>query len=232
VRLNKQLTINQVTRQLIAEKIVLDLFAPGRAQFTLMSSDNEVKVGQLVVYEFGYSSQDNLQRFFIGSVDKVVHIQDSQTRVFCREISAALANPLALNLRHVSLRDVATEINNITGLNFSIPDQPYADAKVANFYCLGSGYLAMQSMGSVFNIADMIWQQQGAGVIFAGSWADSRWSSIKNMLVPNNLFDNHSVNESARIAAIPQLRPGMRINHNRLTKIEFEKNHMILSWGK
>lgn len=232
MKLNRVLTINQIPRVLIDERIVLDLYGPGRAQFTLLAGSDPVLVGQLVVYEFGYASQDKVQRWFIGSVDKVVPVNEDLRRVFCRDLSAVLAHPLPLDLRHVSLRDVVAEINRITGLNFSVPDRAYADTRVANFYNMGSGYLAMAALGSVFNIPDFIWQQQGGGVIYVGSWTDSRWAGIKNLLLPNKFFDSHSANESARIAAMPQLRPGMRLNHHRLIKIEFQASHMTLSWGK
>jgi len=231
MKLNRVLTLNRVQRQLIDERIALELHSPGRAQFTVLADDNVVTNNQLVTFDFGYSTQEKTHRWFIGLTEKVVPVGDKQLKVFCRELSSVLSNPLPLNLRHVSARDVVEEINRITGLNFSIPDKPYAHKKVANFYNVGSGYQALESMGRVFKIPDYIWQQQ-SGVIYVGSWADSRWASIKNMMLPEKLFDGHSVNESASIAAIPFLRPGMRVRGNRLTSIEFQKNHMTVSWKR
>jgi len=231
MKLNRTLTINRVQRQLIDERVALDLHSPGRAQFTVLVDDVVVKKNQLVTFDFGYTTQASTQRWFIGLTEKIVPVGEKRLKVFCRELSSALSNPLPLNLRHVSARDVVKEINRITGLNFSIPDKPYSTKKVANFYNVGSGYQALESMGRVFKIPDYIWQQQ-SGVIYVGSWADSRWAEIKNMMIPKQLFDGHSANESALIAAIPFLRPGMRVRGNRLTSIEFQKNHMTVSWKK
>ena len=100
---------------------------------------------------------------------------------------------------------------------------------MANFFNVGSGYQAMTAIGRLFAIPDYIWQQQ-SGVVYVGSWADSRWAGINNMALPANLFDGQSAQNSAKVAAIPQLRPGLRINGKRLTSVEFEKNHMVIAW--
>lgn len=231
MKLNRVLTVNQIKRQLIDERIILDLHSPGRAQFTVLLDDNEIKQNQLITFDFGYNSQEKLQRWFIGLTDKVVPMGAGRLKIFCRELSSVLYNPLPLNLRHVSARDVVMEINNQTGLNFSTPDKKYSITKVANFYNIGSGYQALEMMGRVFKIPDYIWQQQ-SGVVYVGSWADSKWSTIKNMMLPEKYFSGHSANESATIAAIPLLRPGMRVRNNRLTSIEFKKNEMTVSWKK
>ena len=229
MKLNRIITVDKIKRTLIDERIILDLYSPGRAQFTVMSDDNVIEKNKLVTFDLGYSTQEKMQRWFIGLTEKVVSVGDKRIKIFCREMSSVLSNPLPLNLRHVNAREVVEEINRITGLNFSMPDKPYSFNKVANFYNIGSGYQALESMGRVFKIPDYIWQQQ-SGVVYVGSWADSRWAEIKNMMIPEKLFDGHSANESASIAAIPLLRPGMRVRGNRLTSIEFKKNNMTVSW--
>lgn len=229
MRLNRVLTINNIKRDLVDDHIVLDLAAPGRAEFTIVSDEETVNKNQLVTFDFGYSSQDEMQRWFIGVTDQVVTTGDKRVKIFCRELSSVLSHTLPLSLRHVSLRDVLKAINSMTGLNFSTPDQDYATHKVANFYNLGTGYQAMAALESVFDIPDFIWQQQ-SGVIYVGSWADSRWASVKNMLLPENLFIEHSAQNSAKVAAFPSYRPGIRINGKRINIIEFAGNHMVLKW--
>lgn len=230
MKLNRALTINQSPRQIITERIMLDLFSPGRAEFTVVAAD-AIKPNQLVTFDMGYSQQAAMQRWFIGMTETVVPVGNKQVKVFCRELSSALSRALPLNLRHVSLREVLAAINTITGLNFATPDQSYSTTKVANFFNVGSGYQAMALLGRVFKIPDFIWQQQ-AGVIYVGSWADSRWASIKNMAIPADLFAGQSANERAELAAIPILRPGMRVAGNRITSIDFQQNKMTLSWKK
>lgn len=231
MRLNKSIMVDSVRRQLVDERIVLDLHAPGRAQFTVMADDSPINVNALVVFDAGYAHQDSLSRFFIGLVDKAVEL-DSRRRLFCRELSATLSLPLPLSLRHVSMKQVLTEITDLTGLQFSSPDVDYATRKAANFVNLGSGYLAIDRLAQVFEIDDFIWQQQGSAVIFAGSWQDSRWALMDDIEIPREFYDQASANESARIAAMPQLRPGMRVNGNRLQSIEFQGSHMVLAWGQ
>ena len=227
--LNKSLTINNGARSLIDERIELSIDSPGRAQFTIVSDDNTVSKNQLVTFDMGYSSQTAMQRWFIGVTDKVVETGDKRIKVFCRELSSALAKDVPLNLRHVTLRDVLAEISNTTGLEFSTPDTSYATTKVANFYNLGTGYQAMAAIERVFNISDYIWQQL-SGVVYVGSWADSRWASVKNMILPAKIFNEHGNQNSAKLFAAPNLRPGVRINGNRINAIDYSGSNMVLKW--
>jgi hypothetical protein len=229
MRLNKTLSIGGIKRNLVDEHIALDLYAPGRAEFTIVNDEEVVSKNQLVTFDFGYSTQATMQRWFIGVTDQVVTTGDKRVKIFCRELSSVLIHTLPLNLRHVSMREVLKVIHDITGLDFSTPDKDYATRKVANFYNLGNGYQAMAALENVFNIPDFIWQQQ-SGVIYAGSWADSRWASVKNMLLPENLFIEHSAQNSAKVVAFPTLRPGIRISGKRINIIEFSGNHMVLKW--
>ncbi len=229
MRLNKTLTIGGIKRDLVDERIALDLYAPGRAEFTIVGDDDTVSKNQLVTFDMGYSSQDTLQRWFIGVTDKVVNTGDKRIKIFCRELSSVLSHALPLNLRHVTLKEVLKAIHEITGLDFSTTNADYATRKVANFYNLGTGYQAMAALENVFNIPDFVWQQQ-SGVIYVGSWADSRWASVKNMQFPENLFVEHTAQNSAKVAAFPTFRPGIRISGKRINIIEFSGNHMVLKW--
>lgn len=230
MRLIKQVSVNGVAQQLVDDQVRLDLATPGRAMLTLVAND-AIKAGKLVSYEVGYSQQASLQRWFLGAVERVVPMGDKRVKCFCRELSAALINDISIQLRHVTLREVLTHINQVTGLNFSTPDVAYANTKVPNFYNVTTGYNAMNTLGRVFNIPDFIWQQQGNGVIYVGSWADSRWATIKNMVLPQKLFDQQQASQSARVAVLPQLRPGMSVNGNRLSEITLKGNHMELVWS-
>lgn len=230
MRLIKQVSVNGVLQQLVEDQVRAELNTPGRAILTLVANE-AIQKGKLVTYEVGYSQQPALQRWFIGFVDSLVPIGDKRVKCFCRELSAALIHDISLQLRHVTLREVLTEVNKLTGLNFSTPDIAYANTKVSHFFHLGSGYQMMAMLGRVFNIPDYLWQQQGNGVIYVGSWADSRWAQMKNISLPQKLFDQQQATNSARVAIMPQLRPGMRINGNRLSEITLKANHMELVWN-
>lgn len=122
--------------------------------------------------DIGYNDKP-LQRFFIGYVERSTSLNSVEQVLFCRDLAAILSQPLPLNLRYVDLRAVLTAISNKTGLTFRVPDQPYAKVKAPFFYNLATGIQAMDSLARVFSIPDPIWQQQGDGEVFVGSWADS-----------------------------------------------------------
>ena len=149
----------------------------------------------------------------------------------CRELAAILTNPLPLNLRHVDLRAVLVEISQHTGLLFRVPEQPYASVKAPFFYSLAAGYQAMDSLARVFNIPDFIWQQQGDGEVFVGSWAGSFFGVRSPLQLPVELFDDYQGNQSAMIAALLGLRPGATINHGeRITSVALIDNQMDIRW--
>ena len=144
---------------------------------------------------------------------------------------AILFNPLPLNLRHADLSTVLAEINQKTGLSFRVPDKAYAKVKAPFFYNLASGYQAMDSLPRVFGITDFIWQQQGNGEVFVGSWADSFFGTRPPLPLPVELFNDYQNNQSAMIAALPGLRPGASINQGeRITQVTLTGNQMAIRW--
>ena len=235
MKLNRVLSINGVAKQLVEERAVLNLSSPGMAQFTLTKTKDDetladvVAKGDLVTLDIGYAKAVANQRLFIGWVNKVQPMDYKRVKILCTELAGALRFNVPLDLRHVTLRDVLAEINKLTGLNFSAPDADYAKRKVANFFNTGSGYQALESIGRVFEIDDYMWQQQG-GIIYVGSWADSRWAAVDDMILPEKLFEGHSANEVSTLAAIPALRPGVRINGRLVSRLDFSKNKMTLNW--
>ena len=205
MKLDRVFMVDNKPYPVIDERVILSLSTPGRAQFTIDANEKLVEPRQLVAFQIGYTQQDNMSRLFLGYVDTVTTI-DRRQILFCREFSSVLEKLLPLGLRHVNLKEVLAEITRLTGLKFSVPDLPYANRYVANFYNLGNGYHAMDSIQSVFSIDDYFWQQQGHGVIYVGSWADSRWTD-RPAKVPPRMFDQHG-RESARVAAISDVETG------------------------
>ncbi len=236
MKLNRVLSINGKPKQLVDDRVVLGLASPGAAQFTLVKTKDDaqltdvVKKGDLVTFDLGWAKQAALQRLFIGWVTKVNPMDNKRVKILCTELSGALRFNVPLDLRHVTLRDVLLQINKLTGLNFATPDADYATRQAANFFNTGSGYQALESIGRVFEIDDYMWQQQG-GIIYVGSWADSRWAAVDDMILPEKLFEGHSANEVSKLAAIPALRPGVRINSRLVNRLDFSENKMTLSWA-
>ena len=227
MKLHKILSINGERVELVKDDVRLDLKSPGRATFTIQA---QAPVRGLVTLDIGYNER-TLQRHFIGYVERCTAANRVEQVLYCREMAAILAKPLPLNLRHVDLRDVLTEISQHTGLRFRVPEQAYASVKAPFFYSLAAGYQALDSMARVFNIPDFIWQQQGDGEVFVGSWADNFFGVRAPLQLPTELFDGYQGNQSAMIAALPGLRPGATINHGeRITSVALVDNQMAIRW--
>ncbi|MGY2361540.1 hypothetical protein ACW9IO_03195 [Pseudomonas azotoformans] len=227
MKLHKVLRIGGQVYPLVSDDVRLELRSPGRANLTIQAT---APVKGLVTLDIGYNDSP-LQRYFIGYVERCTSSNALEQVVFCRELAAILANPLPLNLRHADLNTVLTEINQKTGLKFRIPDKAYAKVKAPFFYNLAAGYQAMDSLARVFGIADFIWQQQGDGEVFVGSWADSFFGARAPLQLPAELFNSYQGNQSAMVAALPGLRPGVSINQGeRITNVTLTGNQMAIRW--
>ncbi|MDU9040258.1 hypothetical protein NHG97_16290 [Pseudomonas corrugata] len=227
MKLHKVLAINGAPIALVKEDVRLDLTSPGRANFTVQST---TPLKGLVTLDIGYN-QSTLQRHFIGYIERCTAANAIEQVLFCRELAAVLANPLPMNLRHVDLRAVLAEISEQTGLRFRVPERPYAGIKAPYFYSLAAGYQAMDSLARVFGISDFIWQQQGNGEVFVGSWADSFFGARTPLQIPMELFDGYQGNQSAMVAALPGLRPGATINTGeRITSVTLANDQMAIRW--
>lgn len=227
MKLHQVLTIAGAGVELVNSDVRLDLRNPGRASFTVQAS---AALTGLVTFDVGYNDKP-LQRHFIGYIERCTAANAVQQVLFCRELAAILAKPLPMNLRHVDLRAVLQEISRQTGLRFRVPEQPYATTRTPFFYSLATGVQAMESLARVFNIPDFIWQQQGDGEVFVGSWADSFFGARPALQLPVELFDGYQGNQSATIAALPGLRPGATINQGeRVTQVALAGNQMAIKW--
>lgn len=227
MKLNKVLTVDGQQRLIVQDEVRLDLLTPGRATF-IVRSDMPLK--GLVTLDVGYN-QDELQRHFIGHVERCTTGSSQEQVLFCRELTSVLAMPLPLNLRHVDLQQVLLEISARTGLRFRAADAPYARVKVPYFYSLASGFQAMDSLAQVFTIPDFIWQQQGNGEVYVGSWRDSYWGQRNPLPLPPSMFEAFHGNQSATLAALPGLRPGMPINMgDRITAVTLAGTKMSIKW--
>ncbi|WP_268799078.1 hypothetical protein [Pseudomonas huanghezhanensis] len=229
MKLNKVLSINGEPFELVSDEVRLDLHNPGRANFVINSPGQQKG---LVTLDIGYNDKP-LQRHFVGYVERCTTSSSQEQVLFCREVAAILTHPLPMGLRHVNLRDVLTEVSKKTGLRFRVPDAPYAKVKSPYFYSLAAGIQTMDSLAPVFNIPDFIWQQQGDGDVYVGSWADSYWGSKPALQLPVELFDQYQGNQSATVAALPGLRPGATINQGeRITSVTLAGTEMAIKWKR
>lgn len=227
MKLHKVLSIDGKAYPLVQDDVRLTLGSPGRATFTIQAP---AAVKGLVTLDLGYNDNP-LQRHFLGYVERCTKANQVEQVLVCREMAGILARPLPMNLRHADLRTVLGEISNQTGLKFRVPDQPYTRTKAPFFYNLAGGYQAMDTLAKVFAIDDYIWQQQGDGEVFVGSWAHSFFGSRSALQLPVELFNDYQGNQSATIAALPGLRPGATINQGeRVTHVMLSGNQMGIRW--
>lgn len=227
MKLRKTLTIDDKSVGLISEDVELSLFSPGRA--TLMVKSPEPCKG-IVRLALGYSTQDKDQLYFMGYVETSTTVDGKQQKLMCRELTGLLYKPMPCSLRHPTLPEVVHWFADRTGLAFVVPDAIYAKWRVPCFQTLGNGFLAMESLGAVFGIKKYIWQQQGDGSVFVGSWDDSRWATR-----PTNLPEewNSKVTADGRKVhpALPALRPGALLGGSIVTSIQLEGHEMVTKCG-
>ncbi len=214
--------------KLINEDVRLHLFNPGVATFTVQS---EQKLSGIVHFSLGYDP-DKLQRYFIGFIENSMALDGQQQQLFCRELSATLNRLLPLNLRNVTLNETLEAISQDSGLVFVTPEQDYSNTKAPSFYSMGGGYHCMDSLAKVFSIDQLLWQQQGDGRIYVGSWQHSYWVN-KPAEIPSEWQTGFGVANRSRIPVIPKIRPGVLLSTGEtITQVHLDQNHINLTWSK
>jgi hypothetical protein len=204
--------------------VVLQSATPGNCQITI---NTQVKQHAIVAVDLGWG--DMIDRVFIGYVERVMPAVNGWYTLFCRELSASLALNYSVMLRHPTLKQVLDELSQLTGLEFVVPDKTYAETAIPCFYCDSSGYAMLDNIGRSFRIDDFIWQQQGNGKIYVGSYQDSFWAD-KPIVIPNNLMTNHQAGRTATIPAAPMIRPNVLANGSRIKTVEFKETQMTITW--
>lgn len=204
--------------------VVLQSTTPGNCQITV---NTKVKQHAIIAVDLGWG--DMIDRVFIGYVERVMPAVNGWYTLFCRELSASLALNYSVMLRHPTLKKVLDELSQLTGLEFLVPDSAYADTAIPCFYCDSSGYAMLDNIGRSFRVDDFIWQQQGNGKIYVGSYQDSFWAD-KPIVIPNNLMTDHQSGRTATIPAAPMIRPNVLANGSRIKTVEFKQTQMTITW--
>lgn len=223
--LNKTITIAGTVRNLLDDRVVLASNQAGRAKFTVSAARGDIKQYDQVAFDIGYADSDAI-RLFLGYVENVVVLDNKRVALFCREMANLLDIPCPISLRHPTLTDVLNEVSSVCGLSFYHFDTGY---QAPHFYNMGSGFNALTGCKTIFKIDDFFWQQQNDGEVFVGSWEKSRWKG-KDIEIDEVYFTEHLANNSAVIAAIPALRPGVAVNGNRIKTLDFSSNNMTIAW--
>ena len=229
MQIHKQLLMNGETAKLVTDQIRLELNTPGRALLTV--TDTTPERGQLVELNAQLDSQA-LRRVFYGYVEAVTEIKTGVYQVLARELTAALNRRIPLNLRHCLPGDVLTAISDLTGLTFVLPDQPWTQQTIARFQPIGGGYMALDSLLTLWQVSQGIWHQQPDGRVYVGEWAYSV-PGQRSITLPANLFQDNS-QIGGTLPLVPRLRPGVVIQQLAvpwlITRVEITGTWMRLNW--
>jgi hypothetical protein len=227
MKLHKLLTINGEPVAMNTDDVRLNLFSPGRAAFTVASSD---KITGIVQFSVGYKP-NALSALFSGYVENSFQIDKKQQQIFCREFSAALNRILPINLRNCSMAEVLQSIHATTAVEFVHAQQTYAAVKAPAFYSIGNGYHCMDTLARTYRVPQMIWQQQGDGRVFVGAWEHSYWAG-KEIDLPVEWQAASGVANSAVVPVVPSIRPGVKFtNGATVTDVSYGETHMDLAWA-
>ncbi|WP_419237913.1 hypothetical protein ACN08P_11140 [Photobacterium leiognathi subsp. mandapamensis] len=207
-----------------SHRIMFNENTPGRATLTVEGNPDP---NTMVAVDLGWG--DNISRVFLGYIEKVQPADNGWSSIFCRELSAILFKPLNVTLRHPTLMQVLEEVTNQTGLQFVVPDKAYSKTAIPCFYSDGNGYRVLDELAQAFSIDDLFWQQQGNGQVFVGEWQDSYWAS-RPITIPQEMMTKHTASRSAKVPAIPRLKPGVVANGLRLSAVEFEGTEVKMTW--
>ena len=225
MKIIKTLTVDNQPYRLVNDDIRLELCSPGRATFTVLSDHT---LSGIVAFNAGWS-YGKIYRWFIGYIENSITVDPQRQKLFCRELNAVINRFLPLSLRHVSVRDVIVNLTGLTDLNFNMPDADYMNQPSPYFYHLGDGYQAMDAIGRVYQIPQFIWQQQGDGSVYVGSWKDSRWAE-NPVQIPDNLFTHHMSTNSATLPMSTAIRPGVHFNRGIIKSVQLSEDTMVITW--
>ncbi|USD19758.1 hypothetical protein MJO52_11760 [Microbulbifer variabilis] len=228
MKLHKTITVAGTPYAIVDSNVRVNLFTPGRALFTVQA---EQSLKGLVVFSCGYDVTA-IKPWFLGFVEACTQVDKKQQRIFCRELSAALYYRLPLALRGVDLQGALNTISGATGLRFTLPagDMAYLKQRVATLYNTANGYHMMDSLGEVFGIAKLLWQQQTDGQVFVGSWNDSNWATSP-VQVDRTWERQLTSHNGATLPVMPTMRPGALYNGDILTGVELVGAKMNITWS-
>ena len=205
--------------------IMLELSATGRG-FVTVKTDADY-TGKLVRLDAGYP--ELLLRYFTGYVERAQPSANGFQRLLIRELTGVFEKLWPCSFQHPTLRTITDFLQKESGLTFDVPASGYAGKPIPHFTHSGTGYQLLANLGNVFGIPDYIWQQLPDGTVFVGSWPDSLFAE-KGIEIPNEFATGQAGGNSMTIPMVQSLRPGVKANGQRLTKVNLNNGDMTLTW--
>ena len=208
MKIVKRLQIAGKPVKIVSESVVLDLFAPGSAVFSVLP-ESAVNPGDAVCFDLGINGA--AERYFTGYVSSAKRIDARQVRIYVRDYSALLENRCPLAHRNTTARRVLDEISSKTGIAFHTGkiNAGLYDAPIAHFFNPGSAAAALAVIGKHLEIDDYLCRSQADGSVFVGSGKELLGADT-TLVIPAPFFTELSVS-GATCACVPALRPGRKI---------------------
>lgn len=226
MKLEARISIDGKAHKLVAHDVALRLGEVGTAAFTVQADS---KPAGAVLFDAGYTA-GVMHRFFIGYVVSAAEKSSKHWQIQCREICDALKIPVHLSLRHCLLPDVLREVAGTIALDVTTASgKDYATRKVSRMASTGDGFYALRNLARVFSIVDFVWWQTATGGIWCGAWADSVYAQNGNIEINHKMFSKQQGN-SATLAAMPAIRPGMLVNGRRVEFVRLTDTKTVLRW--
>ena len=227
MKLETTLLIDDKAYPLVSHDVSLRLNDAGRGSFSIKA--DQAPTG-IVFFDAGYTV-GQFHRYFIGYVESATKQSDKHYLVIAIELINALKSTTPVSLRHCLINDVFAEITKATGLAISTADGvSYQTKQVSRVNANADGFYALRACERVFSIGDFVFYQQVDGTVWCGAWHDSSYASIGNVEIDEKLFIEHQPN-SAKMAPMPALRPGMVLNGKTIRHIRFKDHTMVLKWN-
>jgi len=206
-------------------EIVIDLSDTGRG-FITAKTDTDT-TGAIVRFDVGYNT--TAFRWFTGYVERDQPADNGFRRLLVREMSGVFEKRWPLSLQHPTLRQVAQELTESSGVQFILPTADYAERPIPHFVHSGTGWQLLNSLGKAFAVPDYIWQQLPDGSVWLGSWPHSRFAGLP-VEIPNEYAAAAGGGNSITLPLIASVRPGAMVNGQRITRVAIKDGDMTLTW--
>lgn len=206
--------------------LMVNLNGCGRCFITVVTDKDFT--GHLARLDLGYNEQ--VFRYLTGYVERSQVIENGSRRLFIREFVGIFEHHFPVSLQHPRLGDVINALAKQTSTKFILPDVPYASVQIPHFVHSGTGYHLLDNLGRAFAIPDYVWFQLPDGTVYAGGYADSRFSNSR-VDIPTEFIKSAAAGNSMTLPLIASIRPGVNVNGRRITQIAIQDDDMTLTWA-
>ena len=172
---------------------------------------------------------DLLLRWFTGYVERSQPAENGFQRLFIRELVGVFERMWPCSFQHPTLREVASWLEENSGIAVSVPDAQYSDTPIPHFTHNGTGYQLLNNLGRAFSIQDYIWYQLPDGSLYVGGAEKSLFAG-RSVEIPSEFSQGAAGGNSVTLPVIQTMRPGVEMNGERVTKVHLTNDTMAITW--